>query len=247
MNIQLLLNHLRADFREILGENLVGFYVHGSIAFGCFTWATGDADFLAVAARQPSHDEKVALIRALLRRTPDAPPKGIEMSVVTEDACRRFIHPAPYELHFSNAHLDRCRSDPGLYCREMHGVDPDLAAHFAVTRAVGLNLYGPPAKELFAPVPREAMLDSLRRDIEDTDIFADPVYAALNLCRAAAFREDNLILSKEDGGRWALAHLPEKYHPAILSALARYAGKDAVLDKERLRMLREELLKRFRA
>jgi streptomycin 3"-adenylyltransferase len=71
----------------------------------------------------------------------------------------------------------------------MHGEDKDLAAHFAVTREVGFALYGPPVEEVFAPVPREAFLDSLRYDIADAaDGMKDnPVYYILNLCRALAY------------------------------------------------------------
>ncbi|MGN0803278.1 MAG: DUF4111 domain-containing protein, partial [Candidatus Faecivicinus sp.] len=227
MNEHALLDALCADFRAALGDKLAGFYVHGSIAFGCFRWETGDVDFLAVAKSPLTQAEKVALIRALLARTPDAPKKGIEMSVVLESACRSFEHPAPFELHFSNAHLARCRADAARHCREMHGRDPDLAAHFAVTREVGLALYGPPPKEMFAPVPREAVLDSIRADVEDADILENPVYCALNLCRALACREEGRLLSKAGGGEWALEHLPEVHHPAIRSALNAYARGDA--------------------
>ena len=49
MNEYALLDALCADFRAVLGDKLAGFYAHGSIAFGCFRWETGDIDFLAVA------------------------------------------------------------------------------------------------------------------------------------------------------------------------------------------------------
>ena len=227
MNEYALLDALCADFRAVLGDKLAGFYAHGSIAFGCFRWETGDVDFLAVAKSPLTQAEKVALIRALLARTPDAPEKGIEMSVVLESVCRSFEHPAPFELHFSNAWLDRCAADAEGYCRAPHGGDPDLAAHFAVTREAGLALYGPPPKEMFAPVPREAVLDSIRADVEDGDVLENPVYSALNLCRALAYREESKLLSKAGGGEWALEHLPGEHHPAIRSALNAYVRGDA--------------------
>ena len=48
---------------------------------------------LAVVNRPLAFDERRALIRVLLDRTPEAPLKGIEMSVVTEAAMRDFRHP----------------------------------------------------------------------------------------------------------------------------------------------------------
>ena len=54
-------------------------------------------------------------------------------------------------------HRARCLRDLPAYCAEMHGADPDLAAHFTVARAVGLTLWGPPAESMFGPVPRAAI------------------------------------------------------------------------------------------
>lgn len=221
-----LLDRICADFRRILGSNLVGFYVHGSIAFGCFRWETSDVDFLAVAEQPLSHDEKTALIRSILAHTPDAPPKGIEMSVVLSRHTREFVYPTPYELHFSNAYLEQYTLDTDGMVEILQGSDPDLAAHFAVTRKAGLVWYGAPVCEVFAPVPRAAVLDSLMLDARDSEdmLMQNPVYFVLNLCRTIAFREQNLMLSKAEGGQWGLANLPEKYHPAIRSALDAYVS-----------------------
>ena len=52
------------------------------MAFGCFTWATGDIDFLVAVEAPLTQAEKEALVRVLVDFTPDAPPKGFEMSVV---------------------------------------------------------------------------------------------------------------------------------------------------------------------
>lgn len=245
MRIQKLLTDILADFREILGDALTGLYLHGSLAFGCFTWETGDVDFLAVVSRPLTQSQRVALIQSMLRHTPDAPPKGLEMSVVLEDVCRNFVHPTPFELHFSNAHLSRCEADIDRYCREMHGDDPDLAAHFAVIRAVGQTLYGKPIDEVFAPVPREAVLDSIRGDVADADIHENPVYFTLNLCRVLAFQEEERMLSKAGGGEWALKRLPERFHPLICAALNRYASGGAPLPAEALDAFREEMLRRI--
>jgi hypothetical protein len=78
----------RGVHRQILGDKLTGLYVHGSLAFGCFRWETGDIDYLAVVKEPLSTAEKVGLIEALLRMDRAAPPKGLEMSVVLEQHCR---------------------------------------------------------------------------------------------------------------------------------------------------------------
>ena len=228
--VNALLDAVARDFRSILGKKLVGVYVHGSIAFGCFRWETSDIDFLAVAGSPLTHDEKVALIHALLARTPDAPDKGLEMSVVLADVCRNFVYPTPYELHFSNAHLEQYTADTDGYCEILTGNDPDLAAHFAVTRAVGVAWYGPPADEVFAPVPRDALLSSVMLDVEDAqdNLMANPPYFILNLCRTLALKEEGLMLSKAGGGEWALKTLPAGHHAAIRSALNAYTKGESM-------------------
>ena len=224
MTLKALLDTIRADFTRILGGKLTGLYLHGSIAFGCFRREVSDVDFLAVVSSPLTLSEKVSIIRAIIALTPEAPPKGIEMSVVTEAVCRNFVYPTPYELHFSNFHLERYLSDLEGYCQMLQGNDPDLAAHFAVTYAVGQTLCGKPIDEVFAPVPRDALLSSIRADVAEADMDENPVYFTLNLCRVLACQEQGLLLSKRGGGEWGLENLPEKYHPVIRAALAVYTG-----------------------
>lgn len=221
-----LLERLTAAFRDTLGDALTGVYLHGSLAGGGFRWDVSDIDLLAVVSRDVTQWEKEALLRALMAIEPDAPPKGIEMSVVRRDALDPFLYPTPFLLHYSPAHRARAQADPAAYCRDMHGTDPDLAAHAAMTRAAGRVLTGEAIEAVFGDVPRQAMLDSLRRDLADAQevILRDPVYVTLNLCRAIAYRRCGLTLTKADGAAWGLAHLPEAHHACIRCALAAYTG-----------------------
>ncbi len=45
MQVQDLINGIKASCRKVLKENLVGIYLHGSLAFGCFVWERSDVDF----------------------------------------------------------------------------------------------------------------------------------------------------------------------------------------------------------
>lgn len=248
MNEQALLQTVLQGYRRILGHRLSGFYVHGSIAFGCFTWETGDIDFLAVVTEPLTQGDKEAIIRLLLSLTPDAPKKGFEMSVVLQDCCRSFRHPMPFELHYSNAHRARAEADLSAFCREMHGEDPDLAAHVTVVRRVGLALCGPAPREMFSEVPPDCYRDSILSDIAgaETEIAADPVYLSLNLCRVLAFAQDGAVLSKQQGGEWGLAHLPERYHPLLRAACASYADGCAFTETACLQMFAGDMLARIR-
>jgi streptomycin 3"-adenylyltransferase len=219
------LQHIKTSYEAILGENLVGIYVHGSIAFGCFDPCVSDIDFLVVLDEPPTVAQKMKLLQTLLDLTPHCPKKGLEMSVVLARHCRPFVYPTPYEFHFSNAHIARAQRDPEEYCTDFHGIDKDLAAHFTVTRAIGQTLCGKPIDAVFGAVPRECYLDSIRYDVENAseDIAENPVYVILNLCRVVAYLRDGLVLSKKTGGEWGLAQLPPHYHAILQSALAAYA------------------------
>lgn len=248
MNEHELLARVCNAYRAVLGEKLTGFYVHGSIAFGCFTWATGDVDFLAVVNAPLIQGEKEALVRILLDMSPEAPPKGFEMSVVLREACRHFRYPTPFELHFSNSHKPRAEADLSAYCRDMHGTDPDLAAHFTVVRSVGYALWGEPVEEAFGEVPRESYVASILADVENApaEIGANPVYMTLNLCRVLAYLEDSAVLSKRQGGRWGMRRLPEEYRPLVQNALAAYDGADYP-ETTGLEAFAAEMLRRIRA
>ncbi|MBR5996331.1 MAG: DUF4111 domain-containing protein [Eubacteriaceae bacterium] len=38
-----------------------------------------------------------------------------------------------------------------------------------------------------------------------------------------AYKKEGLVLSKKEGGEWAIDHLPEEYHPLIRAAMREYS------------------------
>lgn len=242
-----LLKEIQFSYQEILGSKLTGIYVHGSIAFGCFRWEVSDIDFLVVVNAPLEQQEKETLILELLKLDAFAPPKGFEMSVVLDSVCAPFLHPTPFELHFSNTHKQRCRENVREYCRTMNGTDPDLAAHCTVIRQVGQVLCGKPIEAVFAEVPRENYLDSILGDIREAprDIVENPVYFILNLCRVLAFVKDGMVLSEEQGGTWGIQNLNEGTD-CIRSARNAYLGIETFSSQDgELKTFAEMLLTRI--
>lgn len=224
-----LLHTIAREYQAILGDNLRGVYAHGSMAFGCFDPAQSDMDFLVVVEQPPTEEQKARMLEILLLLDEHAPAKGFEMSVVLAKDCAVPVHPVPFCLHFSNAHKAACQQDVMGYVARMKGEDPDLAAHFTVTRAVGKTIWGAPVKEIFGEVKREDYLASILGDVENAveDVRENPVYVILNLCRVLAAWREGAVLSKEQGGAWGLANLPEEYHGVIRAALTAYQTGDA--------------------
>ncbi len=236
--------------RQIFKENLTGVYLHGSMAMGCFHPVKSDIDLIVVVREQITDQQKLQFMNDIVELNAAAPAKGIELSIVMEKDCRDFRYPTPFTLHFSNAHLQWFLDNPADYIRKMNGVDKDLAAHFTIIKNYGMVLYGAEIDDVFADVPRNAYIDSIWFDIENAkeEITENPVYVILNLCRVAAFLKNDLIVSKKQGGEWALQSLPSQYHPLISLALQSYAsGDDIEIDQTEaqkfadgmLRMLKE--------
>ena len=233
MGIDQILKAFVWESHRILEENLVGVYLHGSAAMECFNEKKSDIDLLVVTERELSGETKLRYMDMVVRLNENAPPKGIEMSVVRKDVCKPFVYPTPFELHFSVAHLDWYRRNPAEYIQKMQGVDRDLAAHVTVTLQRGKCLYGKPISEVFGPVQSEFYWDSIWNDVADAEdvIQGNPAYVILNLCRVLAYGTEGLILSKREGGEWGIANLPMEYHGLIASTLAAYLS-DAVPQRD---------------
>ena len=106
----------------------------------------------------------------------------------------------------------------------MKGTDKDLAAHFTIIKSRGRCLFGEVINDVFAAVPKADYLDSIRNDIASAkeDILENSMYIILNLARVLAYMRDGFILSKKEGGDWAIQELPVKYQSLIENALSEY-------------------------
>lgn len=239
--IRSLLGRIGEQLQQVLGENLIGVYLHGSLAFNCFNPDTSDVDFLVVVRDRLDAATKRRIAKALIELSRDAPKKGLEMSIVTRASLRDFRYPTPYELHFGNEWIRRYEADE--VDLEAERTDPDLAAHLTVVRERGVRLVGAPIEEVFLPIPRHAYLRSIANDAAyaSRNLVSDPVYGVLNLCRVLAFIHDGVITSKAEGGEWAVRRVPANFVPLTQAALDAYAQGD------QLRLANGEQLHAFAA
>jgi predicted nucleotidyltransferase len=224
-NIQALLQDLVHSLHTVLEDNLVGIYLHGSLAMNCFNPERSDVDFLVIVKQKLEIQIKREIIYSLIELSNAAPAKGLEMSIVLYEEVRNLRFPTPYELHFSNMWKDGFVQERVDY--EKEDTDPDLAAHFVITRERGICLVGQPIKEVFPEVPWRYYVASIMYDVQDVckTISNDPVYGVLNLCRVFAFVRGGRITSKEEGGEWvlkALASGNSEFHDLIQKVLEEY-------------------------
>ena len=220
--------------KRVLGDNLVGVYLHGSAVMGCYNPAKSDVDFIVVVKDEMPKESKRAFMDMVVAVNALPPGKGIEMSVVRRADCKPFAYATPFELHFSERHLGWYQEHPEDYVEKMIGADKDLAAHFTVIKARGICLCGLPIDEVFGEVPEKCFLDALWYDAQDADeeIAENTMYLTLNLARIVAWIQEKKVLSKREGGEWGLEHLPQVYHGLLQEALREYHGEEPHYDME---------------
>lgn len=211
-------------YQKTLGENLTGFYLHGSLAMGCFNPLRSDIDFLAVVREKLTIAQKQVIINFLHEHRADFPGKGVEMSIVMEEPIKSLICPTPFELHYSDDWYRRYQNGEAALSGTQ--TDEDLTAHFAIIKKRGICLYGRPVDEMFPEIPDNMYIRFLLT--EANWIFArtdqDPLYTILNLCRILAFFQERKITSKKESGEWALTAVPAEFSSLISATLGYYTG-----------------------
>jgi hypothetical protein len=106
--------------------------------------------------------------------------------------------------------------------------DADLVAHFAMTRARGMALLGPPPAEVFPPVDRTRLLRTFVDDLTWGIDNGRGGYAVLNSCRASDTR-GRACWARTRGGEWALA--AGVGNPMVIRrALRRQRGEDVEVE-----------------
>lgn len=222
-----LLDNIINGYKHILGDNLVGIYLHGSFVLGSYNPNISDLDYVIVVNQALAIETKKAIMDFTISHLlPTAPKKGIEFHVLLLNETRKDAESFHFDFQFSNMHLNRYLEDPSLYFEEMTGEDKDLAVHLTLINERGLVLYGKPIDEVFSPISPLTYWEGIVYDLDsaEKDILIEPVSVILNLCRTLVYMESKTIVSKKEGGIWAMNHLSEKYHSLIRQALMDYTA-----------------------
>lgn len=213
---------------EIEQNNLIGVYLHGSLAMNCFHPRHSDLDLLILIQQTPPAARIRAWAQQILQSS--CAPAPLELSILTHAQYTPWRHPTPFLFHFSESWrpdlLAALNAGSWHNWPQEHEADPDLAAHFTVTRRRGVRLAGAPITATVPDVPWHDYLDSLRRDFSWAHARAqtNPVYLVLNACRIWAAVSDRLVLSKAEGAAWAMPHLPLEVQTIVAAAAADYGA-----------------------
>jgi hypothetical protein len=211
--------------KQIIGGNLIGIYLHGSLATGCHNPDHSDIDLLIVTERGMDIDSKRALAELFLRH--ERQPRQLEVSSLTWEQLHPWQYPTPFDFHNGDWIESDLASGAWRQWNESVRTDPDLAAHITITNHRGIVLFGKPIAEVFPTVPAEHYQASILLDFDWglERIHQHPMYFILNACRIAAYLHEGLVLSKDEGGEWGLSHAPDNVKDIIQMALNVYRGQ----------------------
>jgi hypothetical protein len=196
------LTRVRDRLREALRERLLGVYVGGSYALGDYLPGRSDLDLAAVVRSPVPRSIEEAIVAGLRTESLPCPAQCLELVVYREETAASGTSTAEFELNLNTGAgmplSVQSRSAPG-----------EMGGHwFPIDRSVlsqaGVALLGPPAREVFAPIPRRELLPVLAESARwHREHEAATGNAVLNACRSLRFAEEGRWSSKPAAGRWA--------------------------------------------
>lgn len=237
-DIKLFILELVAVLQAELSDNLVGVYLHGSLAMGCYYRPKSDLDIVVVAQNKIGANTAKKAGMAIAKQADKRPTTGnVELSIITADIAKNIPVPVPFELHYSTEWHEKTLSGDIEY--DSSKTDIDLLSHLMYVRQRGVVLSGQPIQEVFGEYDWQHFMDAVIDDfewiLEDEHLVETPFYGVLNICRVLQLISENnkIVHSKDEGGEWGLRNLPKEYHAIVQQALDVYRSSVDVTEEQR--------------
>ena len=226
--VNLIVHDLLEGARAILGDDLIGMYLIGSLAAGDWDPQNSDIDFVTVTAAELAPEQFEAL-RALHARVAAGESKWaleIEGSYIPQDALRRY-DPA----NARHPHIFRGVGEgESVLFMMWHASDWIIQRH--VLREQGIVVVGSPPHTLVEPVAPDELRGAVRAlaRVWPEPLLHDPeplrvhdgyhAYTVVTLCRMLYTLEHGAIVSKPVAARWAQNLRGAQWSGLIKRALA---------------------------
>ncbi len=218
-----LLDDLTAQCRDLLGQNLVGIYLYGSLTQAAFDPERSDIDCIVVTERDLS-DTELEKIRGWLSRAAKSNPWTVRLQasfLIKDQVLTSNSRACLYQF----GKLTRYRSDgnPIVWINVLKS---------------GKTLYGPDPQSFVPAITPRILFRALEREIgylreeivekRDSkwrDVPFYRAYAVLTLCRILYSHRNGTVVSKKRAADWALKYLPNQWSELIRQATDSDAGK----------------------
>ena len=218
-----LLDDLVARLPVLLGRNLVGIYLYGSLTQSAFNPARSDVDCIVATTRALSDGQYRRLREWLALSTKSNPwTARLQMSFLLRDEVLTRNSPS---CLYQFGKLKRSRSD----------ANPIIWMNILKS---GVILYGPRPESFVPPITQQIMFRALVREVgylreEITEkrqskwrnVQFYRAYAVLTLCRILYSFRMGAVTSKPRAAKWAIDQLPNELSEIVVQALVSDAGK----------------------
>jgi hypothetical protein len=208
-DVNQILDEVQRGIVGLLGDELVGFYLYGSLTYDGYTAGVSDLDLLAAL----NGDLNPGLIPPLTRmheeivaRHPEWADR-IEVIYISKQALQTYkTQRSPIAV-----------ISPGepLHFREEQAGDDWLMNWYLVLEH-GQVISGPPAEEIIAQASMDEFIRSVREHARDWGLWIDHLttsksrsYAVLTMCRTLYTDRNRTHVSKQVAADWVAKELPE--------------------------------------
>lgn len=230
--VSALLDDLVVNLALILGGNLVGIYLYGSLTQKAFNPERSDIDLIVVTQRDLS-ETQFKKVDAWLKRAAKSNPWTELLQIV-------FLLKDEVLTMNSKA----CLYQFGKLNRGSSDGNPIFWINILKS---GVVLYGARPETFIPKITTEILYDALVReagylreeivekpDSEWRDVPKYRAYAVLTLCRILYSFAKGTIVSKPIAAKWAIKNVPEELREVILRSLDSDAGRPVDISIERI-------------
>jgi len=207
------LEKLVGGVQKILGDNLIGIYLHGSLALGDFDLANSDVDFMVVIKNKltDAQIDRIEKMHNDLIADENGWGKKLEGSYLTQEQLKSFeppFEPRPY------------LNEKDFYRAADYGQEWILEKY--AVRECGITLFGPDPKELIERVEVDDVVVAVKNIFQENwlPMLTNPQklendwyqpYAILTLCRVMYVTEKGKMGSKQEAAAWALDNFGDRW------------------------------------
>jgi hypothetical protein len=218
-----LMRQIFAGASAILGDQIVAFYIDGSLAYGAFDQSS-DIDFIMMLREEVNAEQFEALRAMHARMSTSGEPLAdqIEGSYIPQAALWRFDPANAYHPNLERGSEERLK-----WAKH----DSSWVLHRYILRKCGICLYGPAPETVVAEVSgdelRAASLGSFgewAKSILEKEVWNTPEtagyhsYIVLTLCRILYTVKMSDVVSKKEAVDWGIATLPAEWRAMLESA-----------------------------
>ncbi|HEY4963771.1 MAG TPA: aminoglycoside adenylyltransferase domain-containing protein [Candidatus Saccharimonadales bacterium] len=233
-----ILSLFASGLTELLGKQLVGIYLTGSLTYGDFNPNSSDIDFLVVLSIELS-DEKLSSIETLHKNIGSKYPawaQCLEGSYITTSMLKSSARPE----------IKRPYVNGGKIWQFRYG--NEWIINLYALQECGIAICGPEPKSIFPKVTIEDVRQASKKDLvddwepklADPDAFRSPDYdsghlrnyAVLTMCRILHRAQNNEMASKKVASAWVKSTYGDKWIKLIEEAENWEHGKPMSNDSE---------------